>query len=342
MPQTLDQIAKFLHAKLKGDPEYLISGVASLDNAQKEQISFLGKVAGFAHNYRKYLNTTKAGAVILSEDDAKDYAGNALIVPNPYVAYARVTSLFSKEPKRPIGVHSQAVIGENCNIHASASIANCTIGAGVTIGANSIIEAGCVIGDNVTIGENCHIYANVTVYYDIQIGNRVVIHSGAVIGADGFGMANDQGTWVKIHQLGRVIIGDDVEIGANTCVDRGALDDTVIENGVKLDNLTQVGHNVQIGAHTAIAGCGAIGGGAVIGKYCMIGGAVTVNGHIEIADKTIVTGSSTVGRPITEPGVYSSGLTVQPHREWVKVIVQMPQLCKLVNKIKQLKGGEYG
>jgi UDP-3-O-[3-hydroxymyristoyl] glucosamine N-acyltransferase len=335
-PYTLNEIAKFLHAELKGDQQCLIIGVAPLDKAEQGQVSFLGKVAGFVHNYRKHLASTKASAVILSAADAKDFSGNALIVDNPYVAYAKLTSWFCKEPKSFAYVHPQAVLGRNCNIHPSASIANCTIGNDVNIGADAIIGAGCVIGDNVTVDDGCHFYANVVIYYDVQIGKRVIIHSGAVIGADGFGMANDKGLWIKIHQLGSVIVGDDVEIGANTCVDRGALDDTVIENGVKLDNLIQIGHNARIGAHTAIAGCTAVGGGAIVGKYCMIGGDVTLNGHIEIADKTIITGSSTVGRSITNPGVYSSALTVQPHREWLKVVVQLPQLSKLINKFKQL------
>jgi len=327
---TLKQIAEFLSADLKGEPQYLITSVASLDKAEAGQISFLGKVAGFVHNYRQYLNSTKAGAVILTAEDAKNFSGNALIVDNPYVSYARLTELFSKEPKSQAEIHPRAIIGKNCNIDPSSSIANCTIGDEVTIGKNVIIGAGCVIGNNVTIGDNSHFYANVTIYYGINIGKNVIIHSGAIIGADGFGMANDKGNWIKIHQLGKVIIGDYVEIGANTCIDRGALDDTIVENGVKLDNLIQVGHNVKIGAHTAIAGCTAVGGGAIIGKYCMIGGAVTINGHIEIIDKTIITGSSTVGRSITKQGIYSSALPVQPHREWLKVIVQLAQLDKLV------------
>lgn len=333
---TLDEIAKFLQAELKGNPQHLIFGIASLDKANSGQISFLGKVAGFIHNYKKHLTSTQAGAVILTRADAEKFSGNAIIADDPYVAYARLTRLFNKDSKKPSAIHQYAVIGKNHNIHPSASIGNCTIGSNVFIGANSIIEAGCAIGDNVVIGEDCHFYSNVTIYYETQIGNKVIIHSGAVIGADGFGMANNKGKWIKIYQLGRAVIGDDVEIGANTCIDRGALDDTIIEEGVKLDNLIQIGHNARIGAHTAIAGCTAVGGGAIIGKHCMIGGAVTLNGHIEIADKTIITGASTVGRTITERGVYSSSLTVQPHREWLKIVVQLAQLDKLVNKVRKM------
>ncbi len=335
---TLKQIADFLKAELRGDENYLITSLAPLDKAAAGQISFFGKAAGFAATMGDFLAETKAGAVILASKDAETYKGNALIAPDPYVAYARLSSWFSDVPEVESGIHAQAIVGDNCDIADSAGIAaNCVIGNDVKIGANTVISPGCVIGDDTVIGADCRLFPNVTVYHKINIGNRVIIHGGAVIGADGFGMANDKGTWVKIQQLGSVIIGDDVEIGANTCIDRGALEDTIVENGVKLDNLIQVGHNAKIGAHTAIAGCTVIAGSAVIGRYCMIGGAVAINGHINIPDQTIITGASTVGLTIEKPGIYSSGLTVQPHRQWLKTLVAILKLHKLSGKIKELE-----
>lgn len=302
---TLAQIAEFLNAELRGDADYLINSIAPLDKAKEHQISFYGKASGFAATMGEFLAKSKAGAVLLAAKDADIFPGNALIVADPYVSYAKLTSWFVTVECKP-GIHPSAVVGENCQIDPSATI-----------------DANCTIGDNVVIGPNCHLYPNVTLYHDVKLGGHVVIHSGAVIGADGFGMANDKGPWVKIHQLGGVLIGNHVEIGANTCVDRGALSDTVIEDGVKLDNLIQVGHNVRIGAHTAIAGCVAIAGSTKIGRFCMIGGATTINGHISIPDQTVVTGASVVGRTIEKPGIYSSALTVQPHRKWLKTLIAL-------------------
>lgn len=325
----LSEIAAFLKAELRGNPDQVIISIAPLDKANDQQICFLEKA-----DFRKYLSTTKAAAVILTAKDAASYKGNVLIVENPYLSYAQLTSLFVNIPNYKVGINARAIIGENCTIDSSAGIANCTIGNNVIIGAKTIIEAGCVIADNVIIEEGCHLYPNVTIYQGVKIGKRVIIHSGGVIGSDGFGMANENGVWRKIYQLGNVRIGDDVEVGANTCIDRGALDDTVIENGVKLDNLIQIAHNVKIGAHTAIAGCTAIAGGTTIGKHCMIGGAVSFNGHINIADQVIITGASTVGRSIEQKGIYSSAVTVQPHRDWMKTVSQIMRLSQISKLFK--------
>lgn len=316
---TLKQIAEFLAAELRGDPTYIITSIAPLDKAKAQQLSFFGKATGFAAEMGKFLTTTAAGAVILSPKDAENYSGNVLVVDNPYISYAKLTSWFTSIGAEP-GIHSSAVIGKNCQIHES-----------VTIAAN------CVIGDNVTIDADCYLYPNVTIYHDVKIGQRAIIHGGVVIGADGFGMANDQGVWVKIHQLGSVQVGNDVEVGANTCIDRGALTDTIVEDGVKLDNLIQVGHNVRIGAHTIIAGCTVIAGSTTIGRYCMIGGSVTINGHISIADQSVITGGSVVGRTIEKPGIYSSSLTVQPHRAWLKTILALFKLSDLVARVRKLE-----
>jgi UDP-3-O-[3-hydroxymyristoyl] glucosamine N-acyltransferase len=308
---TLSEIAKFLQAELKGDANYAITGIAPLEKARENQISFFGKAEGFVQTSRQYLATTKAGAVILTPKDAEGYAGNVLLVADPYVSYAKLTSLFNNAPKIRQGIHEKAVVGKN-----------------VSIGEDVIIEAGCVIGDGAKIGDNCHLYPNVIVYHDVCIGDRVIIHSGAVIGADGFGMANDKGKWCKIYQLASVQIGDDVEIGANTCIDRGALEDTIIEDGVKLDNHIQIGHNVKIGAHTVIAGCTGVAGSTAIGKHCMIGGAVNINGHINITDQVIITGASTLMKDIEKSGVYSSTMTVQPHRAWMKILSRFLKLAE--------------
>lgn len=330
---TLAKIAEFLQAELIGDPSYLITGIGPLNRAHKEQISFLERA-----NFRKYLKTTEAGAVILSKIDAEHYTGNALLVANPYVSYAKLSSLFADIPSPALGIHSSAVVGRGCVIADSARIGpNCVIGDEVKIGNNTVIEAGCVVGNKVSIGHDCRLYPNVTVYYDLTIGDRVVIHSGVVIGSDGFGNANERGVWHKIYQLGKVHIGNDVEIGANTCVDRGALGDTIIEDGVKLDNLIQVAHNVKIGAHTAMAGCTAIAGSVTIGKHCMIGGHSAISGHITIADQTIITGGSTVGMSVTQPGVYSSGVTVKSHRSWLRVLAQLLKLDELANRVSKLE-----
>jgi len=334
----LAEIAEFLCAELRGDAKCIINSIAPLDKAKHDQISFCAKIPGFTPGIRKYLSTTKAGAVILSPKDAKHYCGNALLVPNPYLSYAKLTSLFIEKSKSKPGIHETAVVGQNCDIHSSVSVAaNCCIGNNVTIGEHSVIAPNCTLGDDVEIGDNCHLYPNVTVYHGVEIDSRVIIHSGAVLGADGFGMANDNGKWCKIHQLGGVKVGNDVEIGANTCIDRGALEDTVISDGVKLDNQIQIGHNVRIGAHTIIAGCVAIAGSTSIGEYCMIGGGTSFNGHINIADRTIITGASIVGKSITDPGVYSSGISVQPHHKWMKTMLRLSQLNDMFVKLRKLK-----
>jgi UDP-3-O-[3-hydroxymyristoyl] glucosamine N-acyltransferase len=335
---TLAEIADFLEIDLHGDPECVVSSIAGLEKAGDDQISFFAKVPGFVSCSDEHLTNTKAAAVILAPKDTEKYSGNALLAENPYASYAKLTGLFNDAEKPESGIHKSAIIGQNCAIHDSATIAaNVTIGNNVSIGENTIIAAGVVIGDNVKIGNNSHLYPNVTVYYNVQICNRVLIHSGAVIGADGFGMANDNGKWCKIHQLGGVFIANDVEIGANTCIDRGALEDTVIEEGVKLDNQIQVGHNVKIGAHTVIAGCTGIAGSTTIGRYCMIGGAVNFNGHINITDEVIITGTSTVGKSINESGIYSSGFGAEPYRKWLKIRSIVSQLGDLANKLRKLE-----
>lgn len=329
----LKELADHLHAKLIGDPHCLINSIAPLDKADKGQISFLHDV-----KYKQYLASTKASAVIVAPKWAEASTPNLLIVDNPYLAYAKVAALFDNKPRAKQGIHPSVIIGKNCNIAETASIgANCVIGDEVVIGDNTVIHPGTVIGEKCTIGNHCILWSHVTLYYGIKIGNGVIIHSGAVIGADGFGMAKDKGKWHKIPQLGSVVIGDDVEVGANTTIDRGALEDTIIEEGVKLDNQIQVAHNVQIGAHTVIAGCSAIAGSAKIGKNCMFGGGVAINGHIEIADSVVLTALATVPSSITKPGIYSSGTGLQEFAKWRKNIVRFQQLDELAQRLKKLE-----
>ncbi len=334
---SLQELAQYLQAELHGDATCQITGIAPLDKAQFGQISFL-----HIPKFKPFLDKTQASAVILAPRDAVAFTGNCLILDNPYLGYAKVAALFASTPSLAVGIHSSTVVGEHCRIAATARIgANCVIGNHVTIGEHSVVYPGCVISDRSVIGADSLLYAQVTLYHDIKLGNRVIVHSGVVIGADGFGMVNDRGIWHKIPQLGGVVIDDDVEIGANTTIDRGALEDTVIEQGVKLDNLIQVAHNVRIGAHTAIAAATIIAGSTKIGKHCMIGGGVAIGGpigtHIEIVDGVILTAKAEVGSSLLQPGVYSSGMPAVPNREWRKNIIRFSQLDNMARRLKKLE-----
>ncbi len=334
---TLREIAEHIRAELRGDPHYKIHGIASLDHAGPTQITFLSNP-----KLRHHLATTQAGAIIINATNANLFQGNALILADPYCGYAKTASLFYQAPQLKPGIHPTAMTGEACKIAKTAAIgAHCVIGDHVTIGENAILQAGCIIGDNVEIGSDTLLWARVTVYYGVKIGDRNIIHSGVVIGADGFGMAPDKGVWVKIPQLGTVIIGNDVEIGANTTIDRGALQDTVIEDGVKLDNQIQVAHNVHIGAHTAIAACTAIAGSTRIGKHCIIGGAVSITGHIEIVDHVILVGTATVETSITTPGVYGSGTGLMPFRDLKKNIIRFRHLDEMARRLNKLEQAQH-
>ncbi len=333
MQFTLAELAKLIGAELKGDEGRAITGIAPLQTATSSEISFL-------HNsrYRKYLSSTKAAAVILSPADAKFCQIDALVVRNPYLAFAKAADLFAYRPKHTTGIHPTAIIGENCQIDPTASIGPyCVIGENVTIQKGSIIGAGCIIGNHVSIDENTQLWPRVTLYYGVKIGARVIIHSGVVIGSDGFGLARDNNQWVKIPQIGSVIIHNDVEIGANTTIDRGALGDTVIEEGVKLDNQIQVAHNVHIGAHTAIAGCVGISGSAQIGRHCMIGGGSCIGGHLKIADQVVIAGMAMITNSIEEAGVYASGTGFLKQRDWQKSAVRFRQLDQLARRIKKIE-----
>lgn len=334
MKYTLHELAQFLSAEYRGDPDCVITSIGSLANASSGQVSFLHDLS-----YSKYLSTTKATAVVLAAQNLGDQSGNFIIVKDPYLAYAKVSGLFNDAPVKEFGIHKTAIIGSSCEIGSEVSIGPyCIIGNRVKIGQGVIIEAGSIVSDEVTIGDGTRLCARVTLYHKVKLGKRVLLHSGAVIGSDGFGNANDRGVWYKIHQLGTVVIGDDVEIGANTSIDRGAIEDTVIEDGARLDNQVQVGHNVRIGAHTAIAGCVGIAGSAKIGRYCMIGGGVGINGHIEIADRVIIAGMSSVVKSITEPGgIYASAIPAVPHRLWWRILSRLMRIENLIERLKVLE-----
>ncbi|MDR1012318.1 MAG: UDP-3-O-(3-hydroxymyristoyl)glucosamine N-acyltransferase [Coxiellaceae bacterium] len=332
---TLQYLAKFLQTEFHGDPDCMINGIGSLINASHGQISFLQN-----SHYKRYLSTTNASAVIMrSKDLDHQNFHNVILVKDPYFAYAKISILFDDTPIMSSGIHETALIGANCKIGNNVSIGPyCVIGNKVIVNDGVQINANCVIGDEVIIGEGTKICANVTLYHKVELGKRVLLHSGVVIGSDGFGNANDEGVWCKIYQLGTVIIGNDVEIGANSTIDRGAIENTIIDDGVKLDNLVQIGHNVHIGAHTAIAGCTGIAGSTEIGKYCMIGGGVGINGHIKIADRVIITGMTSVRKSITKSGgIYASAIPAMQHRTWWRIIARIMQLEDLIRSWKILE-----
>lgn len=326
-------MARQLGLELRGEADTPITGVAPLHRAGAGQLSFLSNP-----RFAELLDSTSAAAVIVSETHADRCPVVALISSDPYVTYARAAQLLYPPAAPESNVHSSAVADASANLAAKVSIgANSVIAANVEIGAESRIGANVSIGEDAVIGEGAIIDAGVQIYPGVRIGARCQIRSGAVIGSDGFGFANDHGEWVKIPQLGSVYIGDDVEIGANTTIDRGALDDTVLGNGVKLDNLIQIAHNVKLGDHTLIAGCTGIAGSTIVGKYCTIGGGVGIVGHIEICDRVMITGQSFVTQGIDKPGTYSSGVPLQENAVWRKNYVRFRSLNELSGKVRRLE-----
>ncbi|MCA7011300.1 UDP-3-O-(3-hydroxymyristoyl)glucosamine N-acyltransferase [Dickeya dadantii] len=329
----LDALAQQLDAQLHGDGDIVITAVASMHSAQAGQITFLSD-----SRYREQLNSTQASAVVLTEADLPFCDTAALVVKNPYLAYARMAQLMDTTPAPAQGIAPSAVIAPDARLGDGVSVgANAVIESGVELGNGAIVGAGCFIGKNARIGAGTRLWANVTIYHNVVLGEQCLIQSGAVIGSDGFGYANDRGNWIKIPQLGTVIIGDRVEIGASTTIDRGALDDTIIGNGVIIDNQCQIAHNVVIGDNTAVAGGVIMAGSLKIGRYCMIGGASVINGHMEICDKVTVTGMGMVMRPITEPGVYSSGIPLQPNKVWRKTAALVMNIDEMSKRLKAVE-----
>ncbi len=327
-----DIVAQF-GGELLGDGSVSIRGVGTLANAQPDQAAFL------AHGkYRKQLIDTRAGVVILPPAEAHATSHTRIVSPDPYGYFARVSRLLNPPPSSVPGVDASARVHSDAQLDPSASVDSLvSIGRGARIGPGTIIEPGCVIGDNVHLGAGTRLHANVVIYRDCVIGERVILHAGVVIGADGFGYAPAGGRWNKIPQVGRVVIGDDVEIGANTTVDRGALDDTVIEEGVKLDNQIQIGHNCRIGAHTAIAGCTGIAGSTTIGRRCRIGGSAMISGHLEIADDVDISGGTLISKSIRDRGMYTAVFPFSSHERWLKNAVQLKHLDALVQRLRVLE-----
>jgi UDP-3-O-[3-hydroxymyristoyl] glucosamine N-acyltransferase len=332
MRYSLGEIVANLGGELLGKDE-VVNGAASLANAQPGQISFLAD-----SRYRSLLGESLASALIIGLENRDITDLPRIVTANPYAYFARVVNLFHPAPKAEKGVSANVVVGSGTCIPETASIsAHCTIGRNVILGENVRMEAGCVIGDNVSISDNTALHANVVIHHDCIIGSHCNLFAGSVIGADGFGYAEDNGNWVKIPQVGRVIIGDNVDVGANTTIDRGALDDTVIEDGVKIDNLVQIGHNCRIGAHSVIAGCVGIAGSARIGKHCRIGGAAMILGHLDIADKVTISPGSMITRSLRKAGTYTALMPFQTHEDWLETAAALRHLAKLSEQVKALE-----
>jgi UDP-3-O-[3-hydroxymyristoyl] glucosamine N-acyltransferase len=330
---SLREIATQLGGEVLGDGDVAVSRMASLANAGPGDLSFLSD-----SKYRSLLEVTGASAVVVGKDASGATHLPRIVTDNPYAYFARVSTLLNPVPDLVPGIHPSAVVDATASVPSSASVGpRAVIGREARIGEFAVIGAGTVIGEHVTIGDHTVLHANVTIYYGCELGSNCIVSSGVVIGADGFGYAEDQGRWVKIPQVGRVLIGNDVEIGANTAIDRGALDDTIIEEGVKLDNLIQIGHNCRIGAHTVIAGCVGIAGSTRIGRHCRIGGAGMILGHLEIADDVTVSPGSMITRSLAKADTYTALMPFQSHDKWLKTAAHLRHLGDMSERVAQLE-----
>jgi UDP-3-O-[3-hydroxymyristoyl] glucosamine N-acyltransferase len=334
MSVTLGELAVRFGCELRGDPDVRVDSVAPLGQAEPGSVTFLVNP-----KLRAQLAETRASAVVLDAASAAQSPVAALVAGNPHATFARIAALLYPRPKNPPGIHPSAVIAPDARIDASASVgAFVVVGAGAMIGARADIGPHCVIEDGVRIAEDVRLIARVTLCHDSVVGARTVIHPGAVIGADGFGLAKeDSGAWLKVPQVGRVVLGPDVEIGANTTIDRGAIGDTVLDEGVKLDNQIQIGHNVRVGAHTAMAACVGVSGSTTIGKRCMIGGMAGIVGQLTICDDVAVTGLTMVSHSITRPGVYSGGIPAEDARTWRRIVARLKRIDSLAGRVTALE-----
>ena len=335
MLTSLAELAARTGATLDGDGAVEVSRVATLESAGPGAIAFLANP-----KYRSRLAVTRASAVIVAPEMAGETALPKLVDSNPYAVYAKVAAVLHAAPAAIAGIHPSAVVDPGARVAASAAVGpHAVIGAGALIGERARIGAGSIVGAGASIGDDVILHAHVTIYDRCVVGPRCILHSGAVIGADGFGMAEENGRWLKIPQIGRVVIGADVEIGANTTIDRGAIDDTVIENDVKLDNQIQVGHNCRIGAHTAIAGCVGIAGSARIGRNCKIGGAAMIAGHIDICDGAVISGATQIHDSITVPGIYTGAVLALPQAKWRRTQSVVQRLPEVLDRLRRLERG---
>ena len=329
MPRlSAGELAERFGLRLQGDADTRVDGVATLSAAGPAELAFLANP-----RYRAQLSGSRAGIVVLSADDAAARDGTALVARDPYAAFARIAALFEPREALDAGIHPTAVVDPSARIDPSASIGPLAcIGARSTVAAGAVVGPGCMIGEDCEVGAGCTLVARVTLVRRVRLGARCLIHPGAVLGADGFGIAFDEGHWTKVPQLGGVLLGEDCEVGANTTIDRGALEDTVLEADVRIDNLVQVGHGVRIGAHTAIAGTAAIAGSARIGRHCLIGGGAGIVGHIEVCDRVTITARTLVTHDIRQPGTYSSGTPMMDNRSWRKAAARFRQLDDIARR----------
>ena len=333
MSTSLGELAVQFGIELVGDPTATVSRVATLANADSESLSFFANKA-----YREQLRRTNAAAVLVRPDDAKDCPVNALLADDPYLAYARIADVLCPFPDPSPGIHASAIVAETANVAGSAEIsAHAVIGENSVIGDRVYVGPGVVIGPRCVVGDDSRINANATLVQDVRMGVRCIVHPGAVIGSDGFGNAMSDGGWVKVPQLGGVQIGNDVEIGSNTTIDRGAIDDTIIGNGVRLDNLIQIAHNVVIGEHTAMAAFTGISGSTVIGKRCMFAGRAGVVGHIDICDDVVVGGATMISKDIREPGFYTASFPAEKDKDWKRKVARFRRMDELVKRIEILE-----
>lgn len=335
MPR-LSHIVEQLGGVLLGDRDVNITRVATLDGATPDSISFLAN-----EKYAGRLRETDAGAVVVGEAFRDAVSLPRIVSPNPYAYFARVSALLNPQPDAVPGIHPTAVVHTGAVVHETAEIGPfVTVDKGADIGEGVRLGAGCSVGAGVIVGSGSIIFPRVTIYPGVRIGCRAMVHAGAVLGADGFGIAMDEGRWIKVPQIGGVRVGDDVEIGANTTIDRGAIEDTVIEDGVKLDNQIQIAHNVHIGAHTAIAACVGIAGSSRVGRYCRIGGAAGIAGHLSICDNVEISAFTLVTRSIREPGTYTGAYPFEANGEWRRNAAQLRHLSDLVRRVRALEKRE--
>lgn len=333
MTIRLEELAERFGLGFRGDPDHVIVALAPLASAGPGELSFLANPS-----YTRLLAESRAGAVVMGKDLLDRWDGNALVSGNPYADWARIAEFLNPRHTATPGIHPSAWIDPTAVIDESASIGpQCSVGPRCHVRARVEIGPGCVLDSDVVIDDDTRLVAKIFLGSGTRLGKRVLIHPGAVIGADGFGLAMDQGHWLKVPQLGNVCIGDDCEIGANTTIDRGAIEDTVLEEDVRLDNQVQIAHNVRIGAHTAIAGCVGVAGSTRIGRYCMIAGACGIGGHLAICDHVIITAMSTVLDSIDEPGEYGSGIPARPHARWKRILVRLGQLDEWARRLRKIE-----
>jgi UDP-3-O-[3-hydroxymyristoyl] glucosamine N-acyltransferase len=333
MTMTLGELAVRFGCELRGDPSARVDSVGALSHAGARAVTFLANP-----KYVAQLKETRAGAVILDAQSALQAPVAVLVAANPHATYARVATLLHPDPPLHPGIHPQASVAPGAQVDASAEIAaQAFVGEGARIGARCYVGPGCVVERGAILGDDTRLVARVVIGHHVSLGARCIVQPGAVIGGDGFGFAPEKGAWVKIPQIGGVLVGDDVEIGSNTTIDRGALGDTVIEEGVKIDNLIMIAHNCRIGAHSALAACVAIAGSSVLGKRCILGGKVGLTGHITLHDDVVVLGTSFISHSITRPGVYSSALPSEEAGVWRRIVGRIKRLDSMAKRLRAVE-----